>query len=142
MDERSLRKKRPIGGEHVHVPVDVRQIRRRSARTRSAWGGGGRLVVRIDEHSRSDAAQLTEPRPMLPKGRTQQSRQGERLLPVRQDRLHAALVDRLKSPQVSQTLLKMGAPPELSSPEQLSVFLRPKIKKFAEVVELAGARID
>jgi tripartite-type tricarboxylate transporter receptor subunit TctC len=58
------------------------------------------------------------------------------------DRLHVALVDSLKSPQVSETLLKMGAPPEWSSPEQLRVFLRTEIKKFAEVVELAGARID
>ena len=58
------------------------------------------------------------------------------------DRLHVALVESLKSPQVSETLLKMGAPPEWSSPEQLSVFLRAEIKKFAEVVELAGARID
>ncbi|HEV2007946.1 MAG TPA: tripartite tricarboxylate transporter substrate binding protein [Burkholderiales bacterium] len=58
------------------------------------------------------------------------------------DRLHVALVDSLKSPQVSETLLKMGAPPEWSSPEQLRAFLRTEIKKFAEVVELAGARID
>lgn len=58
------------------------------------------------------------------------------------DRLHAALVDSLKSPQASETLLKMGAPPEWSSPEQLRVFLRTEIKKFAEIVELAGAKID
>jgi tripartite-type tricarboxylate transporter receptor subunit TctC len=58
------------------------------------------------------------------------------------ERLHAALVDSLKSPQASETLLKMGAPPEWSSPAQLSVFLRTEIKKFAEVVELAGAKID
>ena len=58
------------------------------------------------------------------------------------DRLHAALVDSLKSPQASDTLLKMGAPPEWSSPEQLRVFLRNEIKKFAEIVELAGAKID
>ncbi len=57
-------------------------------------------------------------------------------------RLHTALVDALKSPQVSETLLKMGAPPEWSSPEQLRVFLRDEIKKFAEVVEIAGAKID
>lgn len=58
------------------------------------------------------------------------------------DRLHAALVDSLKSPQASETLLRMGAPPEWSSPEQLRVFLRNEIKKFAEIVELAGAKID
>lgn len=57
-------------------------------------------------------------------------------------RLHTALVDALKSPQVSETLLKMGAPPEWSSPEQLSVFLRAEIKKFAEILEIAGAKID
>ena len=56
--------------------------------------------------------------------------------------LHAALVDSLKSPQVSETLLKMGAPPEWSSPAELTIFLRAEIKKFAEVIEIAGAKID
>jgi tripartite-type tricarboxylate transporter receptor subunit TctC len=58
------------------------------------------------------------------------------------ERLHTALVDALKSPQVSETLLRMGAPPEPSTPEQLRAFLRAEIRKFAEVVELAGAKID
>ena len=57
-------------------------------------------------------------------------------------RLHGALTGALKSPQVAETLLKMGAPPEWSSPEQLTVFLRAEIKKFAEVLEIAGAKID
>ena len=56
--------------------------------------------------------------------------------------LHAALVDSLKSPQVAEALLKMGAPPEWSSPAELTVFLRAEIRKFAEVVEIAGAKID
>ena len=58
------------------------------------------------------------------------------------ERLHTALVDGLKSPQVAEILLKMGAPPEWSSPEQLRVFLRAEIRKFAAVIELAGAKID
>ena len=57
-------------------------------------------------------------------------------------RLHAATVEALKSPQVADTLLKMGAPPEPSSPEQLRTFLRAEIKKFAEVVAIADAKID
>jgi tripartite-type tricarboxylate transporter receptor subunit TctC len=57
-------------------------------------------------------------------------------------RLHAATVAALKSPQVADTLLKMGAPPEWSTPEQLRAFLRVEIKKFSEVVEIAGAKID
>ncbi len=56
--------------------------------------------------------------------------------------LHVALVDALKSPQVADTLLKMGAPPEWSSPAQLTVFLQTEIRKFAEVIEFAGAKID
>ena len=56
--------------------------------------------------------------------------------------LHAALVNSMKSPQVAEALLRMGAPPEWSSPEELSVFLRAEIRKFAEVVEVAGAKID
>ena len=58
------------------------------------------------------------------------------------ERLHAALVNSLKSPQVSDTLLKMGAPPEWSSPGELRVFLQAEIRKFAEVVAIAGAKID
>jgi tripartite-type tricarboxylate transporter receptor subunit TctC len=56
--------------------------------------------------------------------------------------LHAALVESLKSAQVSDTLLRMGAPPEWSSPAELRAFLQAEIRKFAEVVALAGARID
>ena len=62
--------------------------------------------------------------------------------PVIVKQLHAALVDSLKSPQVAEALLKMGAPPEWSSPAELTVFLRAEIRKFAEVVEIAGAKID
>jgi tripartite-type tricarboxylate transporter receptor subunit TctC len=36
----------------------------------------------------------------------------------------------------------MGAPPESSSPTELTAFLRSEIKKFAEVVQIAGAKID
>lgn len=57
-------------------------------------------------------------------------------------RLHAALVDSLKSREVADTLLRMGAPPEWSTPEQLRAFLRAEISKFAEVVQVAGAKID
>ncbi len=57
-------------------------------------------------------------------------------------RLHTALVNGLKSAQVSEALLKMGAPPEWSSPAELRVFLRAEIKKFAEVVDIAGAKVD
>lgn len=57
-------------------------------------------------------------------------------------KLHGALVEAFKSQQVADTLLKMGAPPEASTPEQLTVFLRDEIRKFAEVVEIAGAKID
>ena len=58
------------------------------------------------------------------------------------ERLHAALVESLKSREVSDTLLRMGAPPEWSTPEQLRAFLRSEISKFAEVVQVAGAKID
>jgi tripartite-type tricarboxylate transporter receptor subunit TctC len=57
-------------------------------------------------------------------------------------RLHGALLTALKNPQVADTLLKMGAPPEWSTPAQLREFLAVEIKKFAEVVAIAGAKID
>ena len=58
------------------------------------------------------------------------------------ERLHAALAESLKSPQVADALLRMGAPPESSTPEQRRAFLRAEITKFAEVVQVAGAKID
>jgi tripartite-type tricarboxylate transporter receptor subunit TctC len=58
------------------------------------------------------------------------------------DRLYVAIHDALKAPQVSSTLLKMGAPPEGSTPAELSEFLRTEIEKFAEVIAIAGAKID
>lgn len=58
------------------------------------------------------------------------------------DRLHAATVDALRAPQVAETLLRMGAPPEPSTPAELHTFLRAEIRKFAEVVAIAGAKID
>lgn len=58
------------------------------------------------------------------------------------ERLHTASVAALKSPQVSETLLRIGAPPEPSSPEELREFLRAEIRKFAEVIAIAGAKLD
>jgi tripartite-type tricarboxylate transporter receptor subunit TctC len=58
------------------------------------------------------------------------------------DRLYVAIHDALKAPQVSSTLLKMGAPPEGSTPAELTEFLRTEIDKFAEVIAIAGAKID
>jgi hypothetical protein len=42
-----------------------------------------RLGIRIDEQSRSDAAKLTEPRPMPLEERAQEFRQSEGIPPVR-----------------------------------------------------------
>lgn len=58
------------------------------------------------------------------------------------DRLHGATVDALKSAQVSDLLLKLGAPPEWSTPAELTAFLKAEIAKFAEAVQAAGAKID
>jgi len=57
-------------------------------------------------------------------------------------RLNAAVVESLRSAQVGETLLKMGAPPEPTTTAELRQFLVNEVQKFAVVVKLSGAKID
>lgn len=58
------------------------------------------------------------------------------------ERVHSALVKAMERPQVRDRLLAEGAAPESSSPEELRVFIRDEIAKWAKAVKLAGAKID
>ncbi|MBY0269443.1 MAG: tripartite tricarboxylate transporter substrate binding protein [Burkholderiales bacterium] len=54
------------------------------------------------------------------------------------DRIHAALVQSLKDPKVSKTLLDQGAEPNGSTPEAHDKFNRAEIQKWIKVARAAG----
>jgi tripartite-type tricarboxylate transporter receptor subunit TctC len=58
------------------------------------------------------------------------------------ERVRAALVQAIDSPQVRERLLAEGAEPESSTPEQLGAFIRAEIPKWERAVKLSGARLD
>jgi len=58
------------------------------------------------------------------------------------DRIQAALVKAMETPQVRQRLLDEGATPESSSPEELGEFIRTEIEKWTKAVRLSGAKVD
>lgn len=58
------------------------------------------------------------------------------------DRLHAELIKAINSQEVREKLLAEGADVETSSPEELSVFFRSEITKWARIVKISGAKLD
>jgi tripartite-type tricarboxylate transporter receptor subunit TctC len=48
----------------------------------------------------------------------------------------------METPAVRDKLLAEGAAPESSTPEELRLFIREEIAKWANAVKLAGAKID
>lgn len=58
------------------------------------------------------------------------------------DRIHAALLKTLVSPEVQQRLLAEGAGPEPSTPEELGTFIRSEIVKWGNAVKVSGAKLD
>ena len=57
-------------------------------------------------------------------------------------RVNAALTKALAAPSVRERLLAEGAAPESSTPDELRVFIRDEIAKWAKAVKLAGAKLD
>ena len=58
------------------------------------------------------------------------------------DRLHAELVKAINSSEVRGRLSEEGAEIETTTPEQLAVFMRKEMDKWAEAVKLSGAKLD
>lgn len=54
------------------------------------------------------------------------------------DRVNVALVQALKDPKVSKTLLEQGAEPNGSTPDVHDKFNRAEIQKWIQVVRAAG----
>jgi len=58
------------------------------------------------------------------------------------NRLHAATVKELKSPELSQPLLALGAEPVGNSPRELAGFISQEIDRWTRVIEQANIRLD
>jgi tripartite-type tricarboxylate transporter receptor subunit TctC len=58
------------------------------------------------------------------------------------DRLHAALVKALNTPEVRQRLAEEGAEVETMTPEELGRFMHAEIAKWAKAVKASGATLD
>jgi tripartite-type tricarboxylate transporter receptor subunit TctC len=58
------------------------------------------------------------------------------------DRLHAALLKALNTPEVRQRLADEGAEVETTTPEELGRYVRAEIVKWAKAVKASGATLD
>jgi tripartite-type tricarboxylate transporter receptor subunit TctC len=58
------------------------------------------------------------------------------------DRLHAALMKILRSPEIQDRLLAEGAAVEPTTPDELRRFIRAEIEKWAIAVRFSGAKLD
>jgi tripartite-type tricarboxylate transporter receptor subunit TctC len=57
-------------------------------------------------------------------------------------RLNAAIVDTLKQKDVIERMLKDGAVPAPSSPEEFAAYLRSELRKWGEVVKIANVKAE
>jgi tripartite-type tricarboxylate transporter receptor subunit TctC len=58
------------------------------------------------------------------------------------EKLRAALIGAMETPEVRQRLLDEGAVPETSSAQELGRFLRSEIVMWGKAVKISGAKID
>jgi len=58
------------------------------------------------------------------------------------DKIHAAVVQAIDTPQIRQQLVNQGTIPETSTPEELGAFIRSEIVKWGKAVKLTGAKVD
>jgi hypothetical protein len=82
--ERRVGAERPVGGEHVHMGIEVRQIPEGlHEQDEPRPGPGEGRGVGINEQPGDEPAELAEPRPMLAEARALEPRDGEPVLAVR-----------------------------------------------------------
>ncbi len=58
------------------------------------------------------------------------------------NRVNAALVKTVKSPDIHAQFIKLGADPVGSSVEEFAAFVRRDMEKYAKIVKISGAKID
>ena len=57
-------------------------------------------------------------------------------------RLNADINAGLNSPEVKDSLAKLGAQPKIGSPQEFSAFIADEMRKWAEMVKLSGAKME
>ena len=57
-------------------------------------------------------------------------------------KLNAEINAGLKSPEVKESLAKVGAAPKIASPREFAAFIADEVKSWAEIVKLSGATMD
>jgi tripartite-type tricarboxylate transporter receptor subunit TctC len=57
-------------------------------------------------------------------------------------RLNAAINDGLRSPEIKATLARFGSEPLMGSPQDFADFIAAEARKWAEIVKLAGVKVD
>jgi tripartite-type tricarboxylate transporter receptor subunit TctC len=58
------------------------------------------------------------------------------------DRLNAAIVKIILTPDVKERIIGLGADPATSTPAEFSAFIAAEIKKWGKVIKDSGARLD
>lgn len=58
------------------------------------------------------------------------------------DRLNAAIVGIMQSPDVREHISRIGAEPRASSTEEFGAFIAAEIRKWGKTIKESGARID
>jgi tripartite-type tricarboxylate transporter receptor subunit TctC len=57
-------------------------------------------------------------------------------------KLNAEINAGLKSPDVIESLAKLGAQPKTGTPREFAAFVAEEMKKWAEMVKLSGAKME
>ncbi len=62
--------------------------------------------------------------------------------PIIIERLHTTLVNIIRTPDVRERIIALGADPMTSSPQEFAAFIAAEIKKWGKVIKDAGVRLD
>ena len=58
------------------------------------------------------------------------------------DKIHDTVVRIVKTPEMNQRLIDLGAEPALSTPAEFGALIKAEIVKWAKVVKESGAKVD
>ncbi len=58
------------------------------------------------------------------------------------DRLHAEILKIIQSPEMQERIKGLGMQPSVMTPEQVQVFQKAEIDKWAQVIKAANIKVD
>jgi tripartite-type tricarboxylate transporter receptor subunit TctC len=58
------------------------------------------------------------------------------------DKIHDAVLRIVRTPEINQRLVDLGAEPALSTPAEFGALIKSEIVKWAKVVKESGAKVD